>query len=261
MLLFANWLITGCAIKIGYKGGLMDKISRGELLDMFRVEELKELAYSLNLSDRGNKADLITALIKVPTKQVLDLCKVEELKFICGNLDLQTGKKAAMIDNVAAAVDETRVDITAGHALTDRINLIDPTMENVVDKLRHVQLSRREIKTEKDAEDAISQYLLNYYRDVMNQYSLGGMLGLRIDIDINDGKFGIEVKLVDSLLKNSSEIFRMIGQAVYYTNKRYGSNFVLAIVGTNDDLDEPVVREAFNFLEGIEIRIVPVLME
>lgn len=239
----------------------MDRISKGKLLDMFRVEELKDLAYSLKLDDKGNKADLIAALIKVPVRQILELATVEELQFICDNLDLPIGKKTAMIDTVAAACDETRVDITAGHALTDRVNLVDPTIENIVNNLRTCVLPLRTIKTEKDAEEAISEYLLNYYRDVMNQYSLGGMLGLKIDVDINDGKFGIEIKLVDSLLKNSSEIFRMIGQAVYYTKKRYASNFVLAIVGTKDNLDEPVVREAFNFLEGIAIRIVPVIME
>lgn len=137
-------------------------------------------------------------------------------------------------------------------------------MENVVSNLQHIVLSRRTIKTEKDAEEDISQYLLNYYRDVMNQYSLGGMLGLKIDVDINDGKFGIEIKLADSLLNkpsSSSEIFRMIGQAVYYSKKRYGPNFILAIVGTKDDIDEPVLREAFSFLESINIRIVPVIIE
>jgi hypothetical protein len=239
----------------------MDRISKGKLLDMFRVEELKELSYNLKLDDRGNKNDLIAALIKVPVREILELATVEELQFICDNLDLPIGRKAAMIDTVATACDETRVDVTSGHALTDRVNLLDPTMENIVNNLRHIVLSRRTIKTEKDAEEDISQYLLNYYRDVMTQYSLGGMLGLKIDVDINDGKFGIEVKLVDSLLKNSSEIFRMIGQAVYYTKKRYGSNLILAIVGTSDDLDEPVVREAFSFLESINIRIVPVIME
>ena len=242
----------------------MDRISKGELLDMFRVEELKDLAYSLKLDDKGNKADLIATLIKVPVRQIIELATVEELQFICGNLDLPIGKKAAMIGTVAAACDETRVDITAGHALTDRVNLVDPTMENVVDNLRHIVLPRRTIKNEKDAEEDISEHLLNYYRDVMNQYSLGGMLGLKIDVDINDGKFGVEIKLADSLLNkpsSSSEIFRMIGQAVYYSKKRYGPNFVLAIVGTKDDIDEPVLREAFSFLESINIRVVPVIME
>lgn len=201
---------------------------------------------------------------RISKGELLDMFRVEELQFICGNLDLQIGKKAVMIDTVAVACDETRVDVTAGHALTDRINLLDPTMENVVNNLQHIVLSRRTIKTEKDAEEDISQYLLNYYRDVMNQYSLGGMLGLKIDVDINDGKFGIEIKLADSLLNkpsSSSEIFRMIGQAVYYSKKRYGPNFILAIVGTKDDIDEPVLREAFSFLESINIRIVPVIIE
>ena len=201
---------------------------------------------------------------RISKGELFDMFRVEELQFICGNLDLPIGKKAVMIDTVAVACDETRVDVTTGHALTDRINLLDPTMENVVNNLQHIVLSRRTIKTEKDAEEDISQYLLNYYRDVMNQYSLGGMLGLKIDVDINDGKFGIEIKLADSLLNkpsSSSEIFRMIGQAVYYSKKRYGPNFILAIVGTKDDIDEPVLREAFSFLESINIRIVPVIIE
>ena len=62
-----------------------------------------------NLDDRGNKADLIIALIKVPVRQILELATVEELQFICGNLDLPDWKKAIMIDTVAVACDETRL--------------------------------------------------------------------------------------------------------------------------------------------------------
>ena len=57
------------------------------------------------------------------------------------------------------------------------------------------------------------------------------------------------------------DIRHHFGAILIIPYKRYGSNFVLAIAGIKDDLDEPVIREAFNFLEGNSICIVPVLIQ
>jgi hypothetical protein len=56
-------------------------------------------------------------------------------------------------------------------------------------------------------------------------------------------------------------LFRVFGQAVYYSKKRYGENFLVAVVGTEYDLDEPVVREAMSFLNSINIKWVGVMMK
>jgi hypothetical protein len=135
---------------------------------------------------------------------------------------------------------------------------LEPTFENVYEKLKECTLSRKKIKTEKDAENEIGDYLSVYFKDVMSQYNLGGYLGLKVDIDINDGIFGIEVKLTDSFFKSTSEIFRLFGQAVYYTKKRYGKNFIVAIAGSPHDLDEPVFREAIAFLNSIDIQYIAI---
>jgi hypothetical protein len=86
---------------------------------------------------------------------------------------------------------------------------------------------------------------------------------LKIDIDINNGEFGVEVKLASSLLGKSktNEIFRMIGQAIYYTKLRYNDKFVLAIVGTSEELEDSKIKEAQLFLESLGITSVGVKME
>ena len=49
-------------------------------------------------------------------------------------------------------------------------------------------------------------------------------LALRIDIDINDGQVGIELKLAKE--QNSSSIERLIGEVLYYSKRKsYSFNF------------------------------------
>ncbi len=131
--------------------------------------------------------------------------------------------------------------------------------EAVIDQLTRLKIPRRKIEEEKDAEDAIREHLLGVgFKDVHSQYNVSGYLGLTIDIDIGNGKVGVEVKLGDSLSESAGAVQRLIGQAIYYQRKQYKGNLIVAVVGRRDELDQPKLRETFSFLESLGIACVGV---
>lgn len=126
----------------------------------------------------------------------------------------------------------------------------------MIDHLKRLTIPRRKAQTEEDAQDAIGYHLGEIFEDAVPQYNIGGYLGLKIDIDIGNGKVGVEVKLADSLLDSATEIQRLIGQAVYYHKKRYMGNLIVAVVGRREDLDHPKLKETYWFLEDFDITCV-----
>lgn len=115
---------------------------------------------------------------------------------------------------------------------------------NHLDKIRITV----KIKTEADAESIIYGYLKKSFKVVAQQYSLGGFRGHKIDIDIGDGEVGVEVKLAKSLLANVSEIYRCLGQAILYKEKKYDENLIMVIVGTDDEIKHHEIDELTDIL-------------
>ncbi len=80
---------------------------------------------------------------------------------------------------------------------------------------------------------------------------MGGIFSLRMDIDINEEEFGIEVKKWKSL-KAYCEIERAIGQAHIYTQIRYTNNNLLFVVyGTDKEYsqDRNKIEKLSNWIE------------
>ncbi|MCP5492918.1 MAG: hypothetical protein H7A23_00035 [Leptospiraceae bacterium] len=102
---------------------------------------------------------------------------------------------------------------------------------------------------EKDLESHLSSTLKRYYgtENVKEQYSIGGFLGLKTDIDLFNGEIGIELKIYDHL--SASELQRLIGQVVYYTNRVYKERFIVFIVGRNEP--DAIIKELSVFLKAI----------
>ena len=50
---------------------------------------------------------------------------------------------------------------------------------------------------------------------VHSQYSVGGNLGLKVDVDVNES-VGIEIKLAKQIESSTANMMRLFGQAVYY---------------------------------------------
>lgn len=237
----------------------MEKVPIAFILNIFYVEELQDICRSFDLNATGNKYELIESIIQnvKPVNKIIDNLTVEGLKLVCSTLKVKTGNKAQMQKILLDLLDHEKTGLLKDELPKEKLS---PTPDNVVSKLKECILDKRRIKSEKDAEEQIGDFLSMYFRDVMPQYNLVGYRGLKIDLDINNGEFGVEVKLADSLLNNNSEVFRVFGQAVYYSKKQYGENFLVAVVGTEHDLDEPIVREAMSFLNSISIKWLGVIM-
>lgn len=211
----------------------MAKVSKRAILEIFYVDELRDLAREFGKDPNGSKVDLVDRLMVIPPNEFLDKLRQDELKVICEKHDLPRGKKADMIEGILNSIDHAFADISHEHE-----EKIEPTKENIINNLLNTKVPAFNIKEESDAEFLLINYLARKYREVNDQFSVGGKLALKVDIDINNGEFGVEVKLASSLLGKSktTEIFRMIGQVIYYTKLRYNDKFVLAIVGTSEEL-------------------------
>ena len=110
-------------------------------------------------------------------------------------------------------------------------------------------------KTERDVENVIAKQLREQYGEmnIHRQYSVGGFLGLKCDIDLFDSKCcGIELKLAKQLSASSSAKERLIGQAVYYSKRCYQNKLITLIVGTKKEYDTSL-KEVRDFLDELGV--------
>jgi len=107
------------------------------------------------------------------------------------------------------------------------------TLSNVMFAIENVLISKRKLSDENSVEKHTANHLINIFgKDkVHQQYSIGGFLALKSDIDIGNGQVGIEIKLVDKMTATIKQ--RLIGQVVYYTKRYYGNNLITVLVGKN----------------------------
>lgn len=137
-----------------------------------------------------------------------------------------------------------------------------PKKRIVYQFLKHVKISSRRLEQakEKEIENFIVQKLKKRFSgaEISAQTLIFEEKGKRerIDIDIEKGQLGIEIKLAKSL-KKSNERNRLLGQLQYYREKKYNrNNLLLVVVGQEKDLsiiDIPelkalVLKQGSNFL-------------
>jgi hypothetical protein len=114
------------------------------------------------------------------------------------------------------------------------------TAEQVIDVLEKIRIGQSQYTTEKNIENVISKFLDPYFL-VHRQYNIGGFLGLKIDIDLNE-TIGIELKLAKEL--TTTNIERLLGQIIYYNKRRYsGDKLIVAIVGTAKEANSRIIEE------------------
>lgn len=240
----------------------MSAIPLSTLLDRFPTTELAEALFQANLPQGGTKAERIERLctqVGQSPQDLLDLFRAEALREACRSSGIRPGRKDEMIVALVALLEggsqaqEIIPEANRGQSAEATVKYMQPTKDEVITHLRRLSIPSRKLRAEADAEWVIGEHLGNAFEDVVPQYNIGGYLGLKIDIDIGNGKVGVEVKLADSLLKSASEIHRLIGQSIYYQRKRYMGNLVVAIAGHQEDLDHPMLKEAFSFLESFAI--------
>ncbi len=128
--------------------------------------------------------------------------------------------------------------------------------DEIYNKLLKLRIKSSELESEKDAEYEIKKYLIEFFPNIKTQYFVGGNFGAKIDIDINNGEYGIEIKLTSSLLSTTSEIFRLIGQVLYYKKRMYNDNLLLVLVGYQYDNNKPAIKELFELLDSHNVNYI-----
>ncbi len=133
-----------------------------------------------------------------------------------------------------------------------------PSIKDVIFFLEEILVIKKSqyygsYKEEKDVENVIAKQLCGEYgmTNVHTQYSVGGLLGLKCDIDLFDSKCcGIELKLAKQIVGNSSAYERLIGQVVYYSKNRYKDRLIVLVVGTPNEKD-PTLDEVQKIIESL----------
>lgn len=117
------------------------------------------------------------------------------------------------------------------------------TVDNVFKEIELFGLSSSSRTTEKALETELYKHLKEKFHTVDRQVYIGGVKALKIDIDVANGKIGVELKMAHKLI-DSTEKQRFIGQMHDYTTKRYKpENFILAVAGGQMQKDDITLRE------------------
>lgn len=241
----------------------MVKIVMSELLEEFSASALADALVVAGLPQAGIKSERIERLLshgQKPTDELLRLFTAEALGSVGGRFGVPRGRKDEMIAGLLSFLEEG--SSSTNEVCTPQLDMTQPktqtylpvTKQAVFDRLKELIIPRRKLASEATAMDAIGYHLGDVFEDVMPQYNIGGYLGLKIDIDVGNGKVGVEVKLADSL--SASEIHRLIGQAIYYQKKRYGDDLIVSIAGLREDLNDPILKETCSFLGSLNITCV-----
>jgi hypothetical protein len=127
--------------------------------------------------------------------------------------------------------------------------------DSVFETLENFKIKKVDYTDEKNIQKVVSDYLDKHFTNkVHREYNVGGFLGLKIDIDINDGKVGVEIKILKNL--NSSSYERLLGQAIYYKKRKYDERLIILIVGTNSEYKENVqkIKELSDIIEDLDVK-------
>lgn len=128
-----------------------------------------------------------------------------------------------------------------------------PTLPNVSRLLNQLQhtIKWNDQMTESDIEQLIAIALKKYFPAVQRQFLISREKNKRerIDIDLGNGQFGIEVKLAKWLSK-TNERNRLLGQIdLYQTRQYHQQNLVVIIAGNPQKQEDFALQEIKAILE------------
>jgi hypothetical protein len=136
----------------------------------------------------------------------------------------------------------------------DNENVISISSETVQTALENLVIPKRRLTAEVDFEKFVAEQLAHIFgkERVHRQYSVGGFLALKTDIDLGNGQVGIELKIADNL--NATDMQRIIGQVVYYKRRFYNNNLLLFIVSKSTI--NPTIKELKDFVEELGATVI-----
>lgn len=175
-------------------------------------------------------------------------------------MDIKNLKNYELLAAVKEEAEKNRIELSELNydyvsPVPDR--LIDSSniqTDDVMYILENCFIQKKHIREEKNLEAYIFSWLAHIYGldRTKRQYSIGGFFGFKTDIDLNNGKIGLELKVFDKM--SSRDIQRMFGQLIYYRNRVYNDNLILLICGSIQKT--PVLSEIESFLKELNIRFV-----
>lgn len=220
----------------------MEKIEKNKLIfSKLNKDELIYLSKVLGLSKIPNRKEEIVVIIceLVNDNNITDLLNNLSKNTLINinlkiNLSYSNKNKVDLINQIVNYYNNDNIDkISNNYNLGSEINF--NKLIKVVDKIPFFIDAIQKGVNETFLRDTIIRELNKTIGNAHREYKLGGYFDLRIDIDILDGKFGIEIKKWESLETNN-EFARAIGQAYIYSKQRYtNNNFVFIVFGLEED--------------------------
>lgn len=136
----------------------------------------------------------------------------------------------------------------------DNDKLVSISLPTVKAALENLVIPKRRLTAEADFEKFVTEQLVLIFgkERVHRQYSVGGFLALKTDIDIGNGQVGIELKIADNL--SATDMQRLIGQVVYYRRRFYNNNLLLFIVSKSTI--NPTIKELKDFVEELGTTVI-----
>ena len=170
------------------------------------------------------------------------MAKKNENSSILGGLltDLSTGVLGILSDTTGGAANI--INRIAGRTIT---------VSKVLEVLDDLKISLSQYTTEKNVENILAKYIDQYFY-VHRQYNIGGFLGLKIDLDINE-TVGIELKLAKEL--TTTNIERLLGQVIYYSKRKYGEKLIVLIVRTSKEVNTRIMDELEEIIQELGVTI------
>lgn len=240
---------------------MTDHLLAEELLAAFPLQQLGYALVSAGLPGDGTKLERVHRLLDAARSTghdasiILNRFKAEGLRRVCSQYGIQAPTKELMVRGLSNLLAPEERSLSGHQAALTR-----PTLPAVLGHLQRLTLPWRLVRTEAEAEQAIARSLKRHFVGVSTQYSVGGYLGYRIDIDLGDGQVGVEVKLADAVRASSSEAYRTLGQAFVYDRRKYGGRVIVALVGPDSLRHEASLVEVSDLLRSVGVTVAYVIL-
>jgi len=228
----------------------MSRLSLGDLLNFFPTNDLAQALVRAGLPGAGSKIErlerLRSAALRAGAKppQVLEYFSSESLRRVASRFGIRATVKSDLTAALAAAITEPFPPLPT---------TVAATIDSVRSYLLSLSGSHRGIGSESDAEWFIASALSDHFTEVRTQAQVPGHFGHRIDIDLQNGRFGVEVKLAASVVESSSEAYRLLGQAFYYDRRRYAGRLLVVVAGPEELRAHPIIGEVMDLLGALGV--------
>lgn len=227
----------------------MTRLTLGDLLNSFSAPDLAKALVRAGLPGSGTRIERIerfrAAAVRqqVPTAHVLEYFSAEALRSVALRYGVRASAKAELIGALSAAVALASAERELGPTTFDQLRAYVQSLSG----------ARRRLRSESEAEVFLASALADRFDEVRTQAHVPGHFGHRIDIDIQNGRFGVEVKFAPGLVESSSEAYRLLGQAFYYDRRRYAGRLLVVIVGPTSLAVHPIIAELADLLGALGV--------